>query len=57
MQSLNCPPYDAQLSDDADKKFGIGILYNINNRSAIMIEATTSDVLDNVFKIGYQLNF
>ena len=55
--SLDCPPYDAQLSDDADKKLGIGILYNINQRSAIMIEATTSDVLDSVFKIGYQLKF
>ena len=55
--SLDCPPYDAQLSDDADKKLGIGILYNVNQRSAIMVEAITSDVLDNVFKIGYQLNF
>jgi hypothetical protein len=55
--SLDCPPYDAQLSDDADKKLGIGMLYNINARNAIIFEATTSEVLDSSFKIGYQLNF
>lgn len=55
--SLDCPPYDAQLSDDADKKLGIGVLYNINERSAIIFETTTSEVLDSSFKIGYQLNF
>ena len=55
--SLDCPPYDAQLSDDADKKLGIGVLYNINDRSAIIFETTTSEVLDSSFKIGYQINF
>ena len=55
--SLDCPPYDAQLSDDADKKLGIGMLYNINPRNAIIFEATTSEVLESSFKIGYQLNF
>lgn len=55
-KSLNCPPYDAVLSDDADKKFGIGVLYNIGTRSAVIFEATSSQVLDTSFKIGYQLN-
>ena len=35
-RALTCPPYDAQLSDDTDKKFGIGLLYNINKRSAFI---------------------
>jgi hypothetical protein len=56
-RALSCPPYDAQLSDDSDKKFGIGILYNINKRSAIFIEATSSKIIENSFKLGYQLNF
>ena len=55
-KSLNCPPYDAILSDDADKKLGIGVLYNIGTRSAVMFEASTSQVMDSSFKIGYQLN-
>ena len=56
-RALSCPPYDAELSDDSDKKFGIGVLYNINKRSAIFLEATSSKVIDNSFKLGYQLNF
>ena len=55
-RALTCPPYDAQLSDDTDKKFGIGLLYNINKRSALFLEASSSQVLDSSFKIGYQLN-
>lgn len=56
-RALTCPPYDAELSDDSDKKLGIGVLYNINNRSSIFIEVTTSKVIENSFKLGYQLNF
>tara|TARA_Y100000385_G_scaffold29144_1_gene27446 strand:+ start:119 stop:814 length:696 start_codon:yes stop_codon:yes gene_type:complete len=56
-KALSCPPYDAELSDDADKKFGIGILYNINNRSAFIIEASSSKLLDQAWNIGYQVNF
>ena len=56
-RALTCPPYDAELSDDSDKKFGIGILYNINNRSAFIIEASSSEVLEQTWKIGYQVNF
>jgi hypothetical protein len=56
-RALSCPPYDAKLADDSDKKFGVGILYNLNNRSAIFIEATSSQIVQNSFKLGYQLNF
>lgn len=55
-RALTCPPYDAKLSDETDKKFGISILYNINNRSAVFIEAFSSEVIDSTFKIGYQFN-
>jgi len=55
-RSLNCPPYDAILSDDSDKKFGIAVIYNIGSKSALILEATSSQILDNSFKIGYQLN-
>jgi hypothetical protein len=56
-RALSCPSYDAELSDDADKKFGLGVLYNVNGRSAIFLEAISSKVIDNSFKLGYQLNF
>jgi len=56
-QSLICPRYYAQLSDDADTKFGVGILYNINKRGALIFEVTQSQVLENSFKIGYQRNW
>jgi hypothetical protein len=54
-KALFCPPYDAELSDDTDKKFGIGVTYNINNRSALFLEASSSKVTENLFKLGYQL--
>ena len=56
-RALSCPPYDAELSDDSDKKIGLGILYNIDKRSAIFLEAASSQVVENSFKLGYQLNF
>lgn len=56
-RALSCPPYDAKLSDDSDKKFGLRVLYNINNRNAIFIEATSSKVTEDWFKLGYQFNF
>lgn len=56
-KALNCPKYDAAISKDADKKFGIGFLYNINNRSGLFFEASSSDILETSFKVGYQLNF
>jgi hypothetical protein len=45
------------LDEETDQKFGAGILYNINNRSAVIIEVMSSKVLDSSFKIGYQINF
>ena len=45
------------LDEEADQKYGAGVLYNINNRSAISLEFLSSKVLDASFKVGYQLNF
>jgi len=45
------------LDEEADQKYGAGVLYNINNRSAVSLEFLSSKVLDASFKIGYQLNF
>ena len=45
------------LNDKTDQKFGAGILYNINNRSAVTFELISSKVLDSSLKIGYQINF
>ena len=51
------PGIEYILDEETDQKFGAGILYNINNRSAITIEVMSSKVLDSSFKIGYQINF
>jgi len=45
------------LDEETDQKYGAGILYNINNRSAFTLEVMSSKVLDSSFKIGYQINF
>lgn len=45
------------LNEETDQKFGAGILYNINNRSAAYFEVTSSEVFDSNFKLGYQINF
>ena len=45
------------LDEETDQKFGAGILYNINNRSAVTLEVMSSKVLDSSFKIGFQINF
>jgi hypothetical protein len=45
------------LDEETDQKFGAGILYNINKRSAVTLELISSKVLDNSLKIGYQINF
>ena len=45
------------LNEEADQKYGAGVLYNINNRSAVSLEFLSSKVLDASFKVGYQLNF
>ena len=45
------------LDEETDQKYGAGILFNINNRSAVTFELLSSKVFDNSFKIGYQINF
>lgn len=45
------------LDEETDQKFGAGILYNINKRSAVTLELISSKVLDSSLKIGYQINF
>ena len=45
------------LDDETDQKFGFVATYNVSKRSALVIETGTSKVTDNIFKIGYQLNF
>ena len=53
-----CPAVvEYALDEETDQKFGAGILYNINNRSATYFEVTTSEVFDSTFKLGYQINF
>lgn len=54
--ALTCPPYDAILSKETDKKFGFSVLYNLSNRSAIFVEALSSEVVDSTFRLGYQFN-
>ena len=60
----SCPPgqvcnqsIEYELEDDTDRKFGIGVLYNINKRSAVSFEMSSSKIFDSSMKIGYQLNF
>ena len=45
------------LAEETDQKFGAGVLYNINNRSAVTLEMVSSKVFNKTFKIGYQINF
>ena len=45
------------LDEETDQKYGAGVLFNINNKSAITVDVLSSKVLDTSLKIGYQLNF
>ena len=57
-QDQVCPAVvEYLLDEEADQKYGAGVLYNINNRSAVSFEFLSSKVLDASFKVGYQLNF
>lgn len=57
-QDQVCPAVvEYTLDEEADQKYGAGVLYNINNRSAVSFEFLSSKVLDASFKVGYQLNF
>ena len=59
-----CPPEEVcpavvkfELEEKSDQRFGAGVLYNINNKSAVTLEMSSSKILDNNFKLGYQINF
>jgi hypothetical protein len=61
-QNLVCTAFETSqvtyvLDDETDQKFGFVATYNVSKRSALVIETSTSKVMDNIFKIGYQLNF
>ena len=45
------------LEEETDQKYGAGVLFNINNKSAITFDILSSKILDTSLKIGYQLNF
>ena len=46
-----------ELDEDTDRKLGFGALYNINKRSAVSLELSTSKIFETSVKIGYQINF
>lgn len=46
-----------QLSEDTDQKFGAGVMYNINTRSAFTVDMTSSKLFDTALKVGYRFNF
>ena len=46
-----------ELDEDTDQKYGTGLMFNINQRSAVSFEVTSSKLFDTSVKIGYQLNF
>jgi hypothetical protein len=46
-----------ELDEATDQKYGTGLLFNINKRSAISFEVSSSKLFDTSMKIGYQLNF
>ena len=46
-----------ELDEDTDQKYGTGLLFNINQRSAVSFDITSSKLFDTSVKIGYQLNF
>ena len=46
-----------ELDEATDQKYGTGLLFNINKRSAVSFEVSSSKLFDNSMKIGYQFNF
>lgn len=59
-----CPPaavcpavVELELEEKSDQRLGAGILYNINKYSAVTLEMSSSKILDNNIKLGYQINF
>ena len=45
------------LDDETDQKFGAGMQFNINKRSAVTMEMSSSKIFDSSIKIGYLFNF
>jgi hypothetical protein len=59
-----CPPeavcptvVEFELEEKSDQRLGAGVLYNINKYSAVTLEISSSKILDNNIKLGYQINF
>ena len=59
-----CPPgqicteaIEYELDDETDQKFGASAQYNINKRSAVYFEMSSSKIFDSSMKIGYKLKF
>ena len=53
-----CPAVvEFELEEKSDQRLGAGVLYNINKYSAVTLEISSSKILDNNFKLGYQINF
>ena len=46
-----------ELDEATDQKYGTGLLFNINKRSAVSFEVSSSKLFDTSIKIGYQFNF
>ena len=46
-----------ELADKTDQKFGAGLQYNINKRSAVTIEMMSSKIFDSSLSLSYKLKF
>jgi len=46
-----------ELADKTDQKFGAGLQYNINKRSAVTLEMMSSKIFDSSVSLSYKLNF
>ena len=46
-----------ELADKTDQKFGAGLQYNINKRSAITLEMMSSKIFDSSLSLSYKLKF
>ena len=59
MSSRGSMPWvvEFELEEKSDQRLGAGVLYNINKYSAVTLEISSSKILDNNIKLGYQINF
>ena len=46
-----------ELADKTDQKFGAGLQYNINKRSAVTLEMMSSKIFDSSLSLSYKLKF